>query len=437
MDRGPSMPQAPEQLLRNTNLKDNPGPGTYDHEAPEMPLPRRLPGGTGGGGPALDPPGFGSDSPQTSTTFSSSRLPAVFFSSSWSPALLPGPGTYDLKSGDGKQSSSAFRSTSDRFWVPEGGARPGPGQYTQPSDLPTEKIRRARSVPDFMGRKFFGVQNPHQLRSLRETDGLMLGNWGHGPQRPSPASNRNVAPGSYNPEECMGQSISAKLRHLAKMAQGAAFGGSRYGERFQSSGIESVSPGPVLPHEEVTKAGDASGGAFKSGAPRLASPRSEEELPGPGSYDVVGKPDFRAGWRIAKRDHVSFNSSGQRFENNATDVPPPGAYELTSEEGKGCYSFKATATRGVAAPKGHHGPDPGMYNIAGSLLRKSFNTKVEETAWLLQTPSDKNRPPPRGPFPWAEGSTWRPRQVLEALALEDKTATEATERVLLQPEKSA
>ena len=35
-------------------------------------------------------------------------------------------------------------------------------------------------------------------------DGLMLGNWGHGPQRPSPASNRNVAPGSYNPEECMG-----------------------------------------------------------------------------------------------------------------------------------------------------------------------------------------------------------------------------------------
>ena len=29
--------------------------------------------------------------------------------------------------------------------------------------------------------------------------------------------------------------------------------------------------------------------------------------------------------------------------------------------------------------------------------------EVEETAWLLQTPSDKNRPPPRGPFPWAEG----------------------------------
>ena len=30
------------------------------------------------------------------------------------------------------------------------------------------------------------------------------------------------------------------------------------------------------------------------------------------------------------------------------------------------------------------------------------SAEVEETAFLLQTPSDK-RPPPKGPFPWAEG----------------------------------
>lgn len=130
-------------------------------------------------------------------------------------------------------------------------------------------------------------------------------------------------------------------------------------------------------------------------------------------------------------DHVSFGTCAERFGDDSTDVPPPGAYELDSEvstggeagagEGSalgsslqlkfdhlttclpGCYSFKATAPRGLPMPKvASQGLDPGamqpsrllvfrsvalsrpafgstctgMYNTAGTLLRKSFNTKA-------------------------------------------------------------
>ena len=112
-------------------MAKNPGPGAYDHEPPEMPVVQRLPGGkwsgdpimgwgealrvkgigtwkqrsymektsheilspkqhdispkqlaqnkpnhqpgTGGGPRGIEPPAFGSDSPQTSSQFSSSR----------------------------------------------------------------------------------------------------------------------------------------------------------------------------------------------------------------------------------------------------------------------------------------------------------------------------------------------------------------------------
>ena len=73
---------------------------------------------------------------------------------------------------------------------------------------------------------------------------------------------------------------------------------------------------------------------------------------GIGCFFSPGKPsrfDSRS-VRIAKRDHVSFNSSGQRFENNATDVPPPGAYELTSEEGKGGKTRAKTSGCGKLNP---------------------------------------------------------------------------------------
>lgn len=406
----------------NVAMAKNPGPGAYDHEPPEG----------AGHGKGIEPPGFGSDSAQTSTQFSSSRLPVVFFSSSWSPALLPGPGTYDpVKASPSKQPLSGFKSATARegFWRPAFTApytdpdnmrSPGPGTYPSHSEFPVEKCRRARSVPDFFSRKYFGVQNPHQLRSLRETDGSRLAGFDcSGPQRPPLVSNSLAAPGTYNPDDCLGQSISAKLRHCAKIAQGGAFGSTKTGERFPPSslapGDESVSPGPALPHQDAMKdAGDAAGGSFKSEAQRLTS--REEESPGPGTYDVVTKPDFRVGWRIAKTDHVGFGSSDERFGDACTDAPPPGAYELDTDANKGCYAFKATASRGLPMPKvAQRGLDPGMYNTAGSLLRKSFNTKVEEAAFLLQI--HEKRPPPRGPFPWAEGSTWRPRQ---ALALEEK-----------------
>eukprot|EP00435_Cladocopium_sp_Y103_P024934 s2192_g6.t1 len=413
-------------------MAKNPGPGAYDHEPPELPICQRLPGGTGGGPAVAVRPAFGSDVPQSSTAFSSSRLPLAFFSSSWSPALLPGPGTYDPATSDSKQPLSGFKSATDRFADLDNLHGPGPGTYVRESSFLGEKSRRARSVPDFMSRKYFGVQNPQQLRSLRETDGVRLAGFDcSGPQRPSVPSNSSAAPGSYNPEECMGQSISAKVRHCAKIAQGGAFGGSKSGDRFAEVQAgerrAASSPGPALVHQEAKAPGDGTGGAFKSQAPQRPAAGSGggalpngEARPGPGTYDVLSQPDYRKGWRIAKTDHVSFGSSAQRFGDDTTEVPPPGAYDLEGEVSTGCYSFKATAQRGLPMPKvTSQGLDPGMYNTAGSLLRKSFNTKVEEAAFLLQI--HEKRPPPRGPFPWAEGSTWRPRQLL---ALEEKAKEE-------------
>lgn len=236
-------------------MAKNPGPGAYDHEPPELPICQRLPGGTGGGPAVAVRPAFGSDVPQSSTAFSSSRLPLAFFSSSWSPALLPGPGTYDPATSDSKQPLSGFKSATDRFADLDNLHGPGPGTYVRESSFLGEKSRRARSVPDFMSRKYFGVQNPQQLRSLRETDGVRLAGFDcSGPQRPSVPSNSSAAPGSYNPEECMGQSISAKVRHCAKIAQGGAFGGSKSGDRFAEVQAgerrAASSPGPALVHQE-------------------------------------------------------------------------------------------------------------------------------------------------------------------------------------------
>lgn len=413
----------------NPHLKRNPGPGTYEHEPVKVDLPLRLPGGTGGGGPPMEPPGFGSDVPHCSTTFASSKVPTAFFPKSFSPAMLPGPATYFAEPAPKSSPDRplpAFRSVSARFAERDSGASPGPGHYPSLSDFPDDRIRRARSVPDFMNRKFFGVQNPYQLKSLRETDGASLAGFGsRSPQRPVTVSKSAAAPGSYDPESSIGQSISAKLRQLAKIAQGGAFGGSRTGERFLqgpgTSGDNAMSmSAPSLPQADPVKdAGDAARGSFKSEAPRLPAP-ANEELPGPGAYDPITNPDFRAGWRIAKTDHVGFGGSGARFASGETDVPPPGSYEMAHESIRGGYHpFRSTEARGLPMPKvAPKGLDPGCYDVARSLIRKTFNTKVEEHALLLQTPSDK-RPPPRGPFPWAEGSSWKPKQALERAALED------------------
>ncbi|CAE6939121.1 Ankk1 [Symbiodinium natans] len=414
----------------NPHLKRNPGPGTYEHEPVKVDCPQRLPGGTGGGGPPVEKPGFGSDVPHCSTAFASSKVPTAFFPKSFSPALFPGPATYFADPPNPKtgveRALPVFRSVSARFADTDNGTHPGPGHYPSSSDFPEDRIRRARSVPDFMNRKFFGVQNPSQLKSLRETDGAALAGFGsRSPQRPITVSKSSAAPGSYDPESSLGQSISAKLRHLAKIAQGGAFGGSKNGERFfHGPGTgDSAAPVPAssLPHADTMKdAGDAARGSFKSEAPRLVSQSTEagssetcldpmgsryiQELPGPGSYDPITNPDFRAGWRIAKTEHVGFGVSGARFASEAADVPPPGSYEVLPEIVKGgCYSFRSTEARGLPMPKVPlKGLDPGSYDVAKSLVRKTFNTKVEENALLLQTPSDK-RPPPRGPFPWAEG----------------------------------
>ncbi|CAE7254768.1 unnamed protein product [Symbiodinium sp. CCMP2456] len=413
----------------NPHLKRNPGPGTYEHEPVKVDLPLRLPGGTGGGGPPMEPPGFGSDVPHCSTTFASSKVPTAFFPKSFSPAMLPGPATYFAEPAPKSSPDRplpAFRSVSARFADRESAASPGPGHYPSLSDFPDDRIRRARSVPDFMNRKFFGVQNPYQLKSLRETDGASLAGFGsRSPQRPVTVSKSSAAPGSYDPESSIGQSISAKLRQLAKIAQGGAFGGSKTGERFfqgpGTSGDNAISmSAPSLPQADPVKdAGDAARGSFKSEAPRLPAP-TNEELPGPGAYDPITNPDFRTGWRIAKTDHVGFGGSGARFASGETDVPPPGSYEMAHENIRGGYHpFRSTEARGLPMPKvAPKGLDPGCYDVARSLIRKTFNTKVEEHALLLQTPSDK-RPPPRGPFPWAEGSSWKPKQALERAALED------------------
>merc|ERR1719359_562031 len=107
---------------------------------------------------------------------------------------MPGPGTYaDAGSWTAEEKPQAFasvRSTSERsqswqllshpFTHPEYVYKvPGPGTYPNPPGFNAGKIRRTRSTSDVLNdRKFHGVHQPHQVRSLKDSDGLKLASFG-------------------------------------------------------------------------------------------------------------------------------------------------------------------------------------------------------------------------------------------------------------------
>eukprot|EP00438_Fugacium_kawagutii_P029987 Skav217714 [mRNA] locus=scaffold2294:232098:239488:- [translate_table: standard] len=309
--------------------------------------------GTGGGPTVAVKPAFGSDVPQTSTVFSSSRRRQL--------------------------------------------ARP-----------------RARRLP--LG-VFWGEDSASAQRAgLHVQDGIRLAGFDcSGPQRALVTSTSCAAPGSYNPEECMGALAHGAWQGMAgpgPWADGDLLKDSRWppscGTAPRSARAEPsvVASSASASREEPQDSGDASGGAFKSQAPQRpeGGASSEDEAWGAGHVSYM----------IAKLDHVSFGTCAERFGDDCTDVPPPGAYELDSEVstgveagGEGCYSFKATAQRGLPMPKvASQGLDPGAVQWSRLLVFSRISgfeapAQVEEAAILLQI--HEKRPPPRGPFPWAEG----------------------------------
>jgi len=443
-------------------MEANPGPGTYEHIPAKTPTdhPGKLPAGSGGGGPPVQQPPFGSDVPQLSTA-------QPFVPTSASTALTPGPGSYTLGStldgytdeeADGHNSSMAstggskqlafsqYRSSTTRdgwwrpvsipFTDPDSIKNPGPGHYPSSSSFKRERSRRARSVRQGERKKFVGVHMPHTMKSLEQTDGAVVAGFNSSqPRLPESRKEQAADQCTYDRDGALGQSISANLREPAKVGLHGAFGmpkdSNRFGHNSPLHGTAGLGE-PALLHADIVKGwGDAAGGSFRSGLPRLPDDISQDRAPkpGPGEYAPITKPNYRSGFRKPKIEHVSFGTCSQRFGSDETQAPPPGAYDARLVAGNQRGGCKSSEDRGLD-PKtalkkdSRSGLDPGTYNVATDLIRKTFNVTNESIADMLQTPSEK-RPPPQGAFPWASGSTWRPRQVL---ALEEaKAAQEATD----------
>lgn len=424
-------------------MEANPGPGTYEHlpmKAPSHHL-GKLPAGSGGGGPPLAQPPFGSDTPQLTTS-------QPYISKSNSPALAPGPATYfateedDFQDGPKPLEYSEYRSKTSR----DGWGRPalsqpysdpdwftslaGPGHYPSYSVFEKKKASRARTLQDFSRKKFVGVTRPHNLKSLYDSDGAILAGFSSSqPRLPAPKAAQAPDQCTYDPLKPMGHPISDK-----ESAKLAAFLRSKDGDRVKGSFLDVVNavPAPALLHADITHAADAAGGSYRSGLARLPRDPTVDHLPkpAPGAYDPILEPNYRNLDKKCKTEHLCFGRTSERFGSFETDGPEPTAYDARSAHGN-MGGFMCSSEDRRLDPrhlKKNHitGLDPGNYNVSCDLLRKTYNISVDAAAERLLTPSER-RPPPHGAFPWAEGDSWQPRQVRERMALDDaKRATSET-----------
>eukprot|EP00930_Biecheleria_cincta_P043663 TRINITY_DN29967_c0_g1_i1.p1 TRINITY_DN29967_c0_g1~~TRINITY_DN29967_c0_g1_i1.p1 ORF type:complete len:691 (-),score=79.97 TRINITY_DN29967_c0_g1_i1:16-2088(-) len=424
-------------------MEANPGPGTYEHLPMKAPShhPGKLPAGSGGGGPPVAHPPFGSDTPQLTPS-------QPYISKSNSPALAPGPSTYfapeegDSQDGPKPLEYSEYRSKTSRdgWWRPaltQPFSDPdwitslaGPGHYPSHSVFEKKKASRARTLQDLSRKKFVGVTRPHNLKSLYDSDGAILTGFGSSqPRLPAPRSKQAPDQCTYDPLKPMGQPISDK-----ESAKLQAFLRSKDGDRAKGSFLDVTNAVPAgsLLHADITHSADAAGGSYRSGQARLPKDPTVDHSPkpAPGAYDPILDQNYRNLDKKCKTEHLCFGRTSERFGSFETDGPEMTAYDARAAQGN-TGGFMCSREDRKLDPRHlkknpSTGLDPGNYNVSCDLLRKTFNITADAIAERLQSPSEK-RPPPKGAFPWAEGDGWQPRQVRERMALEE--ARRATSEV--------
>lgn len=402
-----------------------------------------------------------------------------FLSKSCSAELTPGPGSYpeqgldghfsregfagqqlrQLLEGSGEKPASAEapplafsgnRSKSDRngwwrpaitqpFTDPDCFKVPGPGHYAAGASIfNTSSSRRARTHVDGSRKKYLAVHTPQHLMALRDTDAGMLSGFNSNLSRPCMVADKAkpvADPCTYDRNDSLGQSISAKLREPAKLGKKGAFGSQADGQRFPSFGSgKKPSIGPAAGDKprppiggadpDAAKSVEGSGGAFRSKVPQMAPDLSvdQEAKPGPGSYEehepitasAIGGSGQSAPsstmrtsnnkFRKPRTEHLCFGSSGGRFAIGAPKQSPgPTEYDARCKPGmRASGAAKSTAGRnlepprpGVADPRGPAtGADvgPGSYNSVGDLehvSQKTFNTSVAKAALELRKAAEE------------------------------------------------
>mmetsp|Transcript_33264 Transcript_33264/g.72601 ORF Transcript_33264/g.72601 Transcript_33264/m.72601 type:complete len:642 (-) Transcript_33264:137-2062(-) len=354
----------------------NPGPGTY-------PVRQSTAKGT-------DQP-FKSQSPQRAPVRSD----------------VPGPGAYlhDAdKTGDlGHRKSLALagsRSTSRRIspevWSqPELMRRswrhlyedPGPGTYPLPSDFPQGKVRRGRSTPSVLSRTFHAIPSPKQLAALRDCDGSPLCGFASTEQKESfrQLSEQGAAPGQYDHQEAMGQSMAFTVNQHARVGKLGVFGSTQ--KRFfrSSTGPVLGVPGPgEYGHLREKRAGRSTQPGQSPFKSKLPQRPAIQPVITQGDYDVTSVDGLGSRSPTRSSKQVTFGSCGSRWsvKEDSDTLPGPCEYDPKKVFSKSGGVAQVTAKRWRSSDNGIVGP--GTYHREIPLDRRTFNVGADVATFRQQ-----------------------------------------------------
>jgi len=340
-------------------------------------------------------------------------------------ALQPGPGTYaseEVTQAFKKpvvKEHNQFGSTVRRgdtwmyhselpFTERDADKVPGPGKYAgKPGKLPDFKSTKKPRGDDRRG-TFYGVHHPNQIFALADAT-RPLNAFNSTEIRACNKPGEQVTPGpqEYSIDVCIGSSISASVKAKNQVGRRGAFGSTS--ARFHGFALaprNEVDGGKYDPRAKSSEK-DFVRSSFQSQRPRgveSVGPKDpstvklgKDQLPGPGDY----RPEpvnYSNPYRTPKTDHLGFGSavSAARFDprfvfhNEPVKlVPGPGEYETPAVKSR----TAAEAKRGRFANDGGnylHGASgstggavgPGTYEVATSLVRKTYNVTTEATVPL-------------------------------------------------------
>lgn len=231
-----------------------------------------------------------------------------FVTSSCSPALTPGPGSYSPAAtigapagaapGDPPRESTAsraetpeaaqaaqlattrvgaavpsretavlpfagLRSTTTRegwwrpleqpYFDPDFAKNPGPGHYLGCRSLFGVGLDKVRRIPDVLDDKYLGIHRPHVVTMLKELGGsARLAGFGSGEARGCMCPDKSpeaAGPTTYDRSESTGQSIAAGMREPARIGKAGAFGRTKFGDRFAGAQVPSKPEEPAEAEE--------------------------------------------------------------------------------------------------------------------------------------------------------------------------------------------
>lgn len=337
----------------------------------------------------------------------------------------PGPGTYILSEGVPANTSDAkdlafpgLRSTSSRApaeWWQSGRGKtpfttpgylnvPGPGHYPTPATtFPSGHTRRARSSGHVMARQYHAVHTPQQVMALRDSDGGPLCAFQSTELMPRDKvvdKPGYTAPGDYDPDESMGQSISSYLKERAPIGVKGVFG--TVGDRFHGFALASkeLGPGPgayegdrVVDENRFT--GTQPGmSAFKSKIEQRPEEKAMADGQSPGQYEAFVKVDYRGKFRKRATEHLSFGLGHSRWDPREVFVgtfhnsnPGPGGYDPL-KPGQRPKNMATSSQSRLPSTRDDVSLGPGMYEVTSSFKTGTFNVAGETHARRLQGKSN-------------------------------------------------